>query len=95
MEILRVAYDIAVIVLALMVLVGSLILAVIFGGLAFIIHRWGNIAIIGARIVRLRVAMAELQAYSWIQRGVIGPVAKAQGWAQWLSTFGRRALDEP
>ena len=95
MEILRVAYEIAVIVLALMALIGSLIVAVIFGGLAFVVHRWGNKAVDGAHIVRLKTAAAEHAAHRGVQRGVVRPVAKAQGWAQWLSTFGRRALDEP
>ncbi|MDE2993828.1 MAG: hypothetical protein OXU67_08090 [Chloroflexota bacterium] len=94
MEILRVAYEIAVIVLALMALIGSLIVAVIFGGLAFVVHRWGNKAVDGAHIVRVKAAAAEDAAHRGVQRGVIRPVAQAQGWAQWLSTFGRRALDD-
>ena len=95
MEILRVAYEIAVIVLALMALIGSLIVAVIFGGLAYVVHRWGNKAVDGAHVVRVKAATAEDAAHRGMQRGVVGPVAKVQGWAQWLSTFGRRALDEP
>ena len=95
MENLRVAYEIAVVVLALMALVGSLIVAVIFGGLAFVIHRWGNKAVDGAHIVRLKAAAAEDAAHRGMQRGVVRPAAQAQGWARWLSTFGRRALDEP
>lgn len=94
MDILRVAYEIAVIVLALMALIGSLIVAVIFGGLAYVVHRWGNKAVDGAHMVRVKAATAEDATHRGIQRGVVGPVAKAQGWAQWLSTFGRRALDE-
>ncbi len=95
MDILRVAYEIAVIVLALMALIIWLIVAVIFGGLALVIHRWGNKAVAGAHIVRLKAATAEEATHHGIQRGIVGPVAQAQGWAQWLSTFGRRALDEP
>ena len=95
MEVLRVAYEIAVIVLALMALIGSLIVAVIFGGLAFVVHRWGNKAVDGAHMVRVKAATAEDATHRGIQRGVIRPVAQAQGWVQWLSTFGRRTLDEP
>lgn len=94
MEVLRVAYEIAVIVLALMALIGSLIVAVIFGGLAYVVHRWGNKAVDGTHVVRLKAAAAEDAAHRGVQRGVIRPVAKAQGWVQWLSTFGKRALDE-
>ena len=95
MDTLRVAYEIAVVVLALMALIGSLIVAVIFGGLAYVVHRWGNKAVDGAHIVRLKAAAAEDAAHRGIQRGVVRPAAQAQGWARWLSTFGRRALDEP
>ena len=95
MEILRVAYEIAVIVLALMVLIGSLIVAVIFAGLAYLIHRGGNIAVLAARLARLRVAMAEVQVQRALLRGVVWPAALAHGWVQWLSTFGKRTLDEP
>ena len=95
MDTLRVAYEIAVVVLALMALIGSLIVAVIFGGLAYVVHRWGNKAVDGAHIVRLKAAAAEDAAHRGMQRGVVRPAAQAQGWARWLSTFGRRALDEP
>ena len=78
MEVLRVAYEIAVIVLALMALIGSLIVAVIFGGLAFVVHRWGNKAVAGAHVVRRKAAAAEDAAHRGVQRGVIRPVAQAQ-----------------
>ncbi|MAG35580.1 MAG: hypothetical protein CL878_04955 [Dehalococcoidia bacterium] len=95
MEVLRVVYEIAVIILALMALVVWLIVAVVIGGIAFGIHRWGSKAVAGAHTARLKVDAAEHVAHRGIQRGVVRPAAKAHSMARWLSAFGRRALDEP
>ena len=94
MDALRVIYDLAVIVLALLTLVVALGAAAVLCILVFLLYRFSRTAVAGAQRVRGLSDRAHGLAQTGLRRGVAQPVAKAAGAASWLGTFWHRALDE-
>ena len=84
--------DVSIMLFALYALVGSLIAAALFGGIAWAIDRFGTKAVSGLAWLRQKVHRTEDVTLAGIEKGVVRPVARTAEGVTMAKTLVARFL---